>query len=65
MFVDAKPRGVLSHISFASLFEGGITILMLGTHIIEEHFIAMWVIQDLEWREFLAYNIVYCYIQYH
>ncbi len=62
---DAKPRGLLSHISFASLFESGITIPMLGTHISEEHFLAMWVIQDLEWREFFVYNIVYCYIQYH
>jgi hypothetical protein len=25
----------------------------------------MWVVNDLEWREFLAYNIVCCYIQYH
>jgi len=25
----------------------------------------MWVVKDLEWREFLAYNIVCCYIQYH
>jgi hypothetical protein len=65
MPIDAKPRGVLSHISFANLFEVGITTPFLGAHIIEKHFLVMWVIQDLEWREFLAYNIVYCYIQYH
>jgi hypothetical protein len=29
---------------------------MLGTHITKKHFLAMWVIQDLEWREFLAYT---------
>jgi len=25
----------------------------------------MWVIEDLEWREFLAYNMICCNIQYH
>jgi hypothetical protein len=38
---------------------------MLGTHIIESHFLSMWAIDDLEWREYLTYNIVCCCIQYH
>ncbi len=25
----------------------------------------MWVVEDLEWRKFLAYKIVCYYIQYH
>jgi len=25
----------------------------------------MWKIEDLEWREYLAYNIICCYMQYH
>jgi hypothetical protein len=25
----------------------------------------MWAVDDLEWKEFLAYNIVCYYIQYH
>jgi hypothetical protein len=33
---------------------------MLGAHIIEAQFLAKWAIKDLEWKEFLAYNIV-CY----
>jgi hypothetical protein len=33
---------------------------MLGAHIIEAQFLAMWTIEYLEWKDFLAYNIV-CY----
>jgi hypothetical protein len=39
-----------------------ITPLMLGTHITKSQFLSMWAIDDLEWREYLAYNIVCCYI---
>jgi hypothetical protein len=39
-------------------------ILRLG-HITKKQFLAMWVVKDLEWRKFLAYSIVCCYIQYH
>jgi hypothetical protein len=38
---------------------------MLGTHIIEDWSLFMWAINDLEWREYLSYYIVCCYIQYH
>jgi len=38
---------------------------MLGAHITESQLLFMWAIDDLEWREYLAYNIVCCYIQYH
>jgi hypothetical protein len=38
---------------------------MLGTHITENQFLCMWAINDLVWREYLTYNIVCCYIQYH
>jgi hypothetical protein len=39
-------------------------ILRLG-HITDKQFLAMWVVEDLDWRKLLAYNIVCCYIQYH
>lgn len=38
---------------------------MLGAHITESQFLSMWAIDNLEWREYLAYNIICCYIQYH
>jgi hypothetical protein len=43
----------------------GVVPPMLGTHITEDQFFSMWAINDLEWKEYLAYNIVCCYIQYH
>jgi hypothetical protein len=42
-----------------------VALVILGCHIIKKYFLAMWAIEDLEWRKFLAYNIVCCYIQYH
>jgi hypothetical protein len=38
---------------------------MIGAHITERKFLAMWKIDALEWKEFLAYNIICCYIQSH
>jgi hypothetical protein len=38
---------------------------MLGIHITKKQFLCMWAIQDLEWREYLAYSIICCNIQYH
>ncbi len=38
---------------------------MFGAHIIEKQFFAMQKIEDLEWREYLAYNIIYGYIRYN
>jgi hypothetical protein len=38
---------------------------MLGTHLTKNQFLSMWAIDDLEWREYLKYNIMCCYIQYH
>jgi hypothetical protein len=43
----------------------GITLPMMGTHITKRQFLSMWTIDDLEWREYLTYNIVCYYIQYH
>jgi hypothetical protein len=40
----------------------GVTLPILGGHITEKQLLAMWVVEDLEWKEFLAYNIVCCYI---
>jgi hypothetical protein len=40
----------------------GITPPMLRTCIIECQFLFMWEIDNLEWKEYLAYNIVCCYI---
>jgi hypothetical protein len=42
----------------------GVAPPMLGAHIIESHFLSMWAIDDMEWREYLTYNIVCYYIQY-
>jgi hypothetical protein len=38
---------------------------MLGAHITNNQFLSMWTIDDLEWREYLTYNIMCYYIQYH
>ncbi len=43
----------------------GLAPPMLAAHIIECQFLFMWAIDDLQWKEYLAYNIVCCYIQYH
>jgi hypothetical protein len=33
-------------------FRLGVALLMLGVHITEKPFLAMWKIENLEWREF-------------
>ncbi len=38
---------------------------ILGTHIMRKWFFVMWKIDNLEWREYLTYNIICYYIQYH
>jgi hypothetical protein len=38
---------------------------MFGAHITEKHFLAMRKIEELEWREYLAYSIIYGYIRYN
>ncbi len=38
---------------------------MLEIHITKKQFLSMWAIQDLEWREYLTYSIICCYIRYH
>jgi hypothetical protein len=43
----------------------GVALPILGGHITKKQFWTMWVVEHLEWREFLACNIVCCYIQYH
>ncbi len=43
----------------------GVALPILKGHITKKQFLAMWVIKDLEWREFLVYSITCCYIQYH
>lgn len=40
----------------------GVALPVLGGHIIEKEFLTMWVVEDLEWRKFLAYNIICYYI---
>jgi hypothetical protein len=51
---------------FQICFRVGVALPVLGLgHITEKQFLAMWVIEGLEWKKFLAYNIVCCYIQYH
>jgi len=49
---------------FQICLQVGITPPMLGTHITKNQFLSMWAINDLEWKEYLSYNIVCCYIQY-
>jgi hypothetical protein len=39
-----------------------VVLLMFGAHITEKQFLAMWEIEDLEWRDYLVYNIIYGYI---
>ncbi len=41
----------------------GVAPPMLGAHIIEDQFLYMWAINDMEWKKYLTYNIVCCYIQ--
>jgi hypothetical protein len=43
-------------------FKLGVALLMLGAHITKKQFLAMWKIEDLEWREYLAYSIICGYI---
>ncbi len=43
----------------------GVAPRMLGARITEDQFLYMWAINDMEWKKYLAYNIVCCYIQYH
>jgi hypothetical protein len=38
---------------------------MFGAHNTEKQFVAMWKIEDLEWREYLAYSIICGYIRYN
>jgi hypothetical protein len=38
---------------------------MLGTNITNNQFLSIWAVDDLEWREYLANNIICCYIQHH
>jgi hypothetical protein len=40
----------------------GITPLMMGAHVTNNQFFYMWAIYDLEWIEYLAYDIMCCYI---
>jgi hypothetical protein len=37
----------------------------LGAHITGKKFLAMWKIEDLEWRDYLTYSIICGYIQYN
>ncbi len=38
---------------------------MLGAHITKKQFLAMWKIKNLDWIEYLTYNIIYGYIWYN
>jgi len=49
---------------FQICLQVGITPPLLGTHIINNQFFSTWAINDLEWKEYITYNIVCCYIQY-
>jgi hypothetical protein len=40
----------------------GVTPPMFGGHITYSQFLFMWAINNLEWREYLTYNIVCYYI---
>jgi hypothetical protein len=46
-------------------FTLGVVLPTLGAHITEKKFLAMWKIEDLEWRDCLAYSIISSYIQYN
>jgi hypothetical protein len=38
---------------------------MFSAHIIKKQLLAMWKIEDLEWRGYLVYNTICGYIQYN
>jgi len=46
-------------------FKLGVVISMLGAHITKKQFLAMWKIKNLDWMEYLIYNIIYGYIWYN
>jgi hypothetical protein len=46
-------------------FKLGVALQMLGAHITKKQFLAMWKIEDLESKEYLAHNIIYGYIWYN
>jgi hypothetical protein len=46
-------------------FKLGVVLSMLSAHITDMQLLAMWKIEDLEWREYLAYIIICGYIQYN
>jgi len=50
---------------FQICLQVGVAPPMLGAHITKNQFLSMWAIDDLEWREYLTYNIMCYYIQYH
>jgi hypothetical protein len=50
---------------FQICLQVGVAPPMLGAHITNNQFLSMWTIDDLEWREYLTYNIMCYYIQYH
>jgi hypothetical protein len=60
LILNPKTYYLLHH--FQIFLRVRITLLALRGHIIEKQFLIMWAIKDLEWRKFLVYNIVCCYI---
>jgi hypothetical protein len=59
------PNPKTCYIVFIFVSKVGVALPVLGGHIIEKQFLAMWIVEDLEWKTFLAYSIICCYIQYH
>jgi hypothetical protein len=57
-----KMYYLMHHFPNLSIWVGITPLMMMGTHITKNQFISMWAIDDLEWKEYLASNIMCYYI---
>jgi hypothetical protein len=60
-----NPEAYYLHYKLPMNFKLGVILPMFGAHNTEKQFVAMWKIEDLEWREYLAYSIICGYIRYN
>ncbi len=50
-----KPEAYYLLYQLPMSFRLGVVILMLDAHITKKHLLAMWQIENLEWREYLTH----------
>jgi len=51
----SNPKTYYLLYCFQTCLRIGVALLVLGGHITDKQFLAMWVVEDLEWKEILAY----------